>query len=328
MTALDRAQGGDPLAFEELVEPHRRELQAHCYRMLGSIQDAEDACQEALVAAWRGLAGFEGRSSLRAWLYRIATNTCLRLARGRRPRLLSWDHAPAWTSTEDLGAPVAGDIFLDPWPQPRPPETADPAEAAASREGVELAFVAALQTLPPNQRAVLILRDVLVFSAAEVAGLLDTSVASVNSALQRARAGLEAASPQRDSMRLPEAEEQALVTALVAAWERGDVDGVVALLAREVRFTMPPLPAWFDGRASVERFLRERVFQTPWRFVLTRANGRPAMAGYQGSPGTKEFHGPGSVTVVHASPAGVVWLASFLDPGALARFEIPAQPFE
>ncbi|GAA6527858.1 RNA polymerase subunit sigma-70 [Intrasporangium sp. DVR] len=320
MTLLASARAGDHRAFDELVGPHRRELLVHCYRMLGSIQDAEDALQETLLAAWRGLAGFEQRSSLRSWLYRIATNCCLRLTRNRPARVLSFDHAPPLTATHDLGAAEPAELFVEPWPDSSSGGTGNPEDAVASKEEVELAFIAALQLLPPNQRAVLILRDVLAFSSAEVADLLGTSTPSVNSALQRARSTVGAASVDRYARRLPGDEEQALVAALVAAWERADVDSVISLLARDVRFTMPPLPAWFDGRASVERFLRERVFQTPWRFVRTRANGRPAIGGYQGVAGRYAL---GSLTLLHVGPDGIEWFASFLDPAVLDHLGLP-----
>ena len=189
---LASARRGDSAAFERLVARHRRELYAHCYRMLGSVQDAEDALQESLLGAWRGIAGFEGRSSLRAWLYRVSTNACLRLLARRPRRMLSVDHGPPRRDTADLGEPVAGPVWLEPWPDEpaaSEPGGADPAASYLRRESVELAFVAALQHLPGTQRAVLILREVLGFSAAEVAEVLDTTPASVKSALQRARKG-------------------------------------------------------------------------------------------------------------------------------------------
>ena len=202
---LADARRGDEAAFELLVQ--RRELYAHCYRMLGSVQDAEDALQESLLAAWRGLAGFEGRSSLRTWLFRVATNTCLRLSSRRPRRILSFDHSPARSDTRDLGEPVTGPVWLEPWPDDEPADNEpDPAAAYLRRESVELAFVAALQHLPGTQRAVLILRDVLRFTAAEVAEILDTTPAAVNSAMQRARATVQ----QRVSQRTQQAELAAL----------------------------------------------------------------------------------------------------------------------
>jgi RNA polymerase sigma-70 factor (ECF subfamily) len=180
---LAAARHGDAAAFERLVERHRGELFAHCYRMLGSVQDAEDAVQESLLGAWRGLAGFEGRSSLRAWLYRVATNACLRLASRRPRRMLSFDYGPARSDPRELGEPMAGPLWLEPWPDDVPAEgESDPAAAYLRRESVELAFVAALQHLPGTQRAVLVLRQALGFSAAEVAGILDTTPAAVNRA--------------------------------------------------------------------------------------------------------------------------------------------------
>ncbi|HSK95512.1 MAG TPA: RNA polymerase subunit sigma-70, partial [Euzebyales bacterium] len=191
---LASASAGDATAFDRLMAGYRRELYAHCYRMLGSVQDAEDALQESLLNAWRGLAGFEGRSSLRAWLYRITTNTCLRQIAGRPRRLLSPDRGPPRRDTADLGQPVTGPVWLEPWPDEDaagPSGDADPAEQYLQRESVELAFVAALQHLPGTQRAVLILREVLQFPAADVARMLDTTLASVNSALQRARRAVD-----------------------------------------------------------------------------------------------------------------------------------------
>ncbi|MEU4326656.1 RNA polymerase subunit sigma-70 [Nonomuraea dietziae] len=204
---LARARGGGAAAFDLLVAEYRSELTAHCYRMLGSPQDAEDAVQESLLSAWKGLAGFEGRSSLRTWLYRIGTNACLRMSARRPRRLLSPDQGPARRDTADLGEPVTGPVWLEPWPDDVPADEPDPAASYLRREGVELAFVAALQHLPGTQRAVLILREVLEFSAAEVAHQLDTTPASVNSALQRARKAVEQRVPpvsQRAELALTE----------------------------------------------------------------------------------------------------------------------------
>jgi RNA polymerase sigma-70 factor (ECF subfamily) len=258
----------DSAAFDDLVTTHGRELHAHCYRMLGSRQDAEDALQEALLAAWRGITGFEGRSSLRAWLYKVCTNACLRLIERRPKRILTPDYAPPRTDTADLGEPVLEPIWLEPW-------IAGPEDEYLDREGIELAFVAALQHLPGTQRATLILREVLGYSAAETAELLDTTPASINSALQRARAAVAERVPERTQQaELAAIDQRALVDAFVSAWERADLDALVALLAEDAQFTMPPLPAWFDGRDDVARFLRERVFQTAWRLVPLEVNGQ------------------------------------------------------
>jgi RNA polymerase sigma-70 factor (TIGR02960 family) len=322
---LADARQGDEAAFELLVERHRGELYAHCYRMLGSVQDAEDAVQESLLGAWRGLAGFEGRSSLRTWLFRVATNACLRLGARRPRRMLSFDHGPARADVHDLGEPVGGPVWLEPWPdQPPGDEEADPAAAYARRESVELAFVAALQHLPATQRAVLILREVLGFSAAEVAGILDTSPASVNSAMQRARATVERRMPTRSQQAelasLGPDGRSRLVEAFLTAWERADVAALLDLLAEDARFTMPPLPAWFDGRRDIGRFLAERMFATPWRLRPMSANGQPAFACYQ-----RDDQGRfrlGAVNLLSLRDGRVTWIAAFLDPALLRRFPV------
>ena len=285
---LDAARAGDAAAFDRLVGGYLNELYAHCYRMLGSVQDAEDALQESLLGAWRGLAGFEGRSSLRTWLYRISANACLRQISRRPRRMRSEDNAPAIRATSDLGEWVSGPVWLEPLPDEAllgEHSGGDPAEAYLRRESVELAFVAALQHLPGTQRAVLILRDVLGLSAAETADILGTTRVSVNSALQRARAAVEQRAPRTSQQveldALGTEGQRELVTALVDAWEQADVDGILALLAEDARFSMPPLPAWFDGREDVGRFLRERMFATDWRVEPIRANGQLALACYQ-----------------------------------------------
>ncbi len=283
---LADARRGDESAFELLVGRHRGELHAHCYRMLGSVQDAEDAVQESLLGAWRGLGSFEGRSSLRTSLYSVATHVCLRLSSRRPRRMLSSDHGPARSDTRDLGEPVTGPVWLEPWPGDLPAEgEADPASAYLRRESIELAFVAALQHLPGSQRAVLILREVLGFTAAEVAAILGTTPASVNSAMQRARAAVAKRVPERTQQAelaaLGPGGHRALVDAFVTAWERAVVPALLDLLAEDARFTMPPLPAWFEGREDVGRFLAQRVFATPWRLVPIAANGQPAFACYQ-----------------------------------------------
>lgn len=318
-----RRDGGT--AFESLVERHRGELLAHCYRMLGSVQDAEDALQESLLAAWRGLAGFEGRSSPRTWLFRVTTNACLRMIARRPRRVLSPDHGPARSDVHDLGAPVTGPVWLEPWPDDPPAaEEADPAAAYLRRESVELAFVAALQHLPGTQRAVLILREVLGFTAAETAEILDTTPASVNSAMQRARAALRRRLPRRTQQHelaaLGAEGRRGLVDAFVAAWERGDVPALLDLLTEDARFTMPPLPAWFDGRRDVGRFLAERVFATPWRLVPITANGQPAVACYQGDG---ERFRLGAVNVLSVRDGSISWIAGFVGPEMLRCFPVP-----
>jgi RNA polymerase sigma-70 factor (TIGR02960 family) len=328
---LASARRGDSAAFEQLVAGHRRELYAHCYRMLGSVQDAEDALQESLLGAWRGIGGFEGRSSLRTWLYRVSTNACLRLIARRPRRMLSVDHGPPRRNTDDLGEPLAGPVWLEPWPDEPPanePGGADPAASYLRRESVELAFVAALQHLPGTQRAVLILREVLEFSAAEVAGILDTTPASVNSALQRARKGVDQRVPhpaqQAELDALGADGRRELVDAFVAAWERADVAALLELLAEDARFTMPPLPAWFLGREDVGRFFAERMFATPWRLLPIRANGQLAFACYQSGPDGGPFR-LGAINVLRLRAGRIVEIAGFLDPELHRHFGLPEE---
>ncbi|MEA2244762.1 MAG: hypothetical protein QOD24_4318 [Solirubrobacteraceae bacterium] len=286
---LEAARSGDEGAFAGLVEPHRGELHAHCYRMLGSVHDAEDALQEALLRAWRGLGRFEGRSSLRSWLYTIATNTCLNQIARRPKRVLPVDYAPAADPHGGPGEPIVESVWVEPYPD----ETlgiedglAAPEARYEQRESIELAFIAALQHLAPNQRAVLILREVLGFSAKEVAESLDTTVASVNSALQRARKTVDD--------KLPEQSQQATLRALgddgladlveryVRAWETDDVDTVVEMLAEDASFSMPPLASWFRGSDAIRIFLAGSPMSGAWRWkaLLTQANGQPALAFY------------------------------------------------
>jgi RNA polymerase sigma-70 factor (TIGR02960 family) len=314
VSTLAAAQAGDQDAFAELVAPHRKELRVHCYRMLASADDADDALQETLVAAWRGIAGFQQRSSLRAWLYRIATNVCLRMAEQRKRRMLSWDHGPARAPDDDLGTPEPGP-WLEPW--------TDPDAAYERKETVGLAFVAALQHLPANQRAVLILREVLDFSAAEVADLLDTSVPSVNSALQRARRTVAERAPRPEEASATDVTErdQEVLASFIEAFERRDIDALVSLLAEDVRFTMPPLPAWFDGREDVSGFFARRVFETPWQARPIEVNGQPAMACYQERDGAFRLS---ALNVLTVEIGRVTWIASFIDPEVLTRTGVPS----
>jgi RNA polymerase sigma-70 factor (ECF subfamily) len=297
--------------FEARVEPYRAELHAYCYRMLGSLHDADDALQDALLGAWRGLQGFEGRSSFRSWLYRIATNACLHLIAERPKRLLAADYSVAATGV-DVDAIVAEPVWLEPYP-------AFPEATYEQLESLELAFVAALQHLPANQRAVLILRDVLGFESAEVAELLETSVASVNSALQRARQTVEGRvrpMTQQATLRdLGEPAERELVRSFVSAWGRSDVGAIVELLRSDARFSMPPIPTWFYGRDAIARFFSERVFATPWRLVPLRASGQLAFACYQGP----DFR-LGALNVLTLQGPSILEMTGFLDPAVHARF--------
>ena len=285
---LEAARAGDEDAFRRLVEPRRGELHAHCYRMLGSLHDAEDALQEVLLRAWRGLRRFEGRSSLRSWLYTIATNTCLNAIERRPKRVLPVDYGPAADPHTTPGEPLVESVWMEPYPDDRldvEDGFAAPEARYEQRESVELAFVAVLQHLPPNQRAALILREVLGFSAREVAEALETTVASVNSALQRARETVEE--------RLPEESQQATLRSLgddglrevvegfMDALTRGDVDAVVALLAEDAAWSMPPMATWYRGEALAV-WLREGPLSGEWRWrhLPTHANGQAAVASY------------------------------------------------
>ena len=286
---LEAAREGDEAAFARLIEPYRGQLHAHCYRMLGSVHDAEDALQETTLRAWRGLGRFEGRSSLKSWLYTIATNTCLNHIERRPKRVLPVDYTAAADPHGGPGAPVVEQVWIEPYPDEllgAEDGLAGPDARYEQRESVELAFVAALQLLPANQRAVLILREVLGFSAQEVADTLETSVASVNSALQRARKAVEERVPeqsQQETLReLGDAELRELVDRYVEAWERNDVETVMEMLAEDASFTMPPLASWFSGHESIRIFLAGWPLSGTWRWrpLPTRANGQPALAFY------------------------------------------------
>jgi RNA polymerase sigma-70 factor, ECF subfamily len=286
---LEAARAGDEDGFARLIEPYRSELHAHCYRMLGSVHDAEDALQDAMLRAWRGLPRFEGRSSLRSWLYRIATNTCLDVVARRPKRVLPIDYGPAADPHGGPGEPLVESVWLEPYPDEQlglEDGFATPEARYELRESVELAFVAALQHLAPRQRAVLILREVLGFSAREVAETLNTTTASVNSALQRARAAVDERLPghtQQATLRsLGDDRVREIVERYVDAWERGDVEAVVTMLAEDASFAMPPLRTWFHGREALRIFLAGWPLSGLWRWrhVTTHANGQPALAFY------------------------------------------------
>jgi RNA polymerase sigma-70 factor (ECF subfamily) len=284
--ALSRARAGDEEAFRELADPYRRELQVHCYRILGSVQDAEDMVQETLLAAWRGLDAFEGRASVRTWLYRIATNRCLNALRdrGRRPQEVEAMVEPPEPTRR------TEPVWLEPYPDVLLEGLADSSPGPDARyettEAIGLAFVAALQHLPPRQRAVLVLRDVLGFRAAEVADLLDSSEAAVKGALQRARATLRARPPAGGRERAPvpgSPREREAVGHFAAAVESGDIDGIVSLLTDDAWVTMPPQPYEYQGHAAIAAFLSDRARRRAdraLRLVPTRANGQPAFGCY------------------------------------------------
>ena len=281
-------RAGDEGAFERLVAPHRAELHAHCYRMLASVHDAEDALQETLLRAWRALGRFEGRSSIRSWLYTIATNTCLNLIARRPKRVLPIDYGPPADPHDGPGQPLVESVWVEPYPDEAvglDDGFAAPEATYELRESVELAFVAALQHLPPNQRAVLILREVLGFSASEVADALDTTVASVNSALQRARKTADEKLPdrtQQSTLRaLGDQQLRAMVEQYMDAMQRGDVQTVVGMLAEDAAWSMPPLASWYRG-ADLPGFLTVGPLSGlyKWRHLPAHANGQPAVAAY------------------------------------------------
>ncbi|HEY1358534.1 MAG TPA: sigma-70 family RNA polymerase sigma factor [Thermoleophilaceae bacterium] len=286
---LEAARGGDEGAFERLVQSYRGELHAHCYRMLGSVHDAEDALQEAMLRAWRGLGRFEGRSSLRSWLYTIATNSSLTAIERRPKKVLPIDYGPASDPHGDgLGLPPTESVWVEPYPDEAvglEDGYASPEARFEMRESVELAFVAALQNLPANQRAALILREVLGFSAQETADMLETSVQSINSALQRARKTVDEKLPeesQQETLRaLGDDGLKEIVDGYMKAMETGDVEAVVGLLAEDAVWSMPPLPAWFTGDT-----LRDFMTFGPlsgdwkWKHVLSHANGQAAIGSY------------------------------------------------
>jgi RNA polymerase sigma-70 factor, ECF subfamily len=293
---LEAARNGDEDAFRRLVEPHRTELHAHCYRMLGSVHDADDALQDALIRAWRGLARLERRSSLRSWLYRITTNACLDVISRRPRRVLPIDHGPAASEGDDLAEPLTESVWVEPYADQQlgiEEGYAAPEARYEQRESVELAFIAALQHLPATQRAALILRDVLGFSAREAAEILETTVPSVNGALRRARKAAAETLPdesQQATLRaLGDERLRALVERYVDAWERGDVDAILAMLAEDASFTMPPLPTWYRGRDAIAAFLTRHALQDRWRLLPARANGQLAFGCYAWDPERSAF---------------------------------------
>jgi RNA polymerase sigma-70 factor, ECF subfamily len=319
---LARARTGDGDAFAALVEPFRRELQVHCYRLLGSVQDAEDLVQETLTAAWRGLSGYEGRASVRVWLYRIATNRCLNALRDgeRRPRTM--DVFPPGVQPPEPTRRVEP-VWLQPYPDALLPEPG-PEARYELRESVSLAFVTAMQSLPPRQRAVLVLRDVLGFRAAEVAELLDLSEDAVTSALKRARA----ATPVLDRERavLPDsAQERELAGRFADAIERGDVDAMVSLLTDDAWLTMPPAPLEYQGRDAIAEFMRDVGFRRGtrrYRLVPTRANGQPGYGCYISDHGDPVWHLHG-LLVINVRADGVSAMTRFIDNSVVPYFGLP-----
>jgi RNA polymerase sigma-70 factor, ECF subfamily len=327
---LQAAIHGDERAFEALIAPYRGELHAHCYRMLGSLHDAEDALQNALLRSWRGLGGFEGRSSLRSWLYRIATNSCLRMIERRPKRVLPVDYAPPTEAHGLPGEPLTETIWLEPLPDAVagiPDGRAGPEARYEQRESVELAFVAALQHLPARQRAVLIMRDVLGFAPAEIASTLDTSAAAVSSALQRAHKAIDDLLPEQSQQAtlraLGDERLREIVETYTDAWERNDVDGILAMLTQDAAFAMPPRPTWFRGQEAIGAFLRRAPLapERRWRLVLTSAGGQPAFATYLWEGQRWIAH---AIDVLTLDRDGLISdVTAFIDTETVRRFGVP-----
>jgi RNA polymerase sigma-70 factor (ECF subfamily) len=327
------ARAGDEPAFSRLVERHRSELQVHCYRMLGSFEDSEDLVQETFLRAWRGRTSFGTReaASFRAWLYRIATNACLDVLRGRPRRILPQQVAPA----ADPAVPPSPPADL-PWLQPYPdrllepiaPAHDEPAAVVVARETIELAFLAAIQHLPPRQRAALILRDVLGWSAKDTAALLEASVASANSALQRARSTLRDRLPERRTewgrSSGPSDEERELLRRYLEAHERADLEALAELLREDARLTMPPHPTWYAGRGAILIAMRQG-FDPDFgrlRSVVAAANTQPAAAHYLLAPGESDYR-PLALDVLHIEGGRVAEISSFVFPGLFPAFGLP-----
>jgi RNA polymerase sigma-70 factor, ECF subfamily len=327
---LEAARAGDRRAFGRLVETYRGELQAHCYRMLGSLHDAEDALQETLLRAWRGLSRFEGRRSLRPWLYKIATNVCLDAIAKRPKRVLPIDYGGPADVDADPGDPVVEPIWLEPYPDAElglEDGYAAPEARYEQRESVELAFIAVLQHLPARQRTVLILREVLGFSASEVAESLDTTAASVNSALQRARKAVEERLPaqsQQTALRaLGDKRLESLVERYVEAWESRDVDAMMTVLVEDARFAMPPYPLWFAGREKVVAFI-SGTGKLRLRSIPVRASGQPAIGWYLWDS-SRESYVPASIEVLAVEGERVKEVTAFASPELFPRFGLPTE---
>ena len=322
------AQRGDHQAYGQLVAAYSAELHAHCYRMLGSPADAEDAVQEALMRAWRGMPGFERRGSLRGWLYTIATNSCLKIIERRSPRVLPTDYGPAADPHDRPGVPPAETAWIEPYPGPldlAADPKATPEARYDQREAVELAFIAAIQLLTPAQRAALILHDVLAFSAAEIAGMLETTSASVYSLLQRAhktlRKRLTQPSQQATFRRLGNRAIRRLVDRYVTAWHEGDVDALVAMLTADAVVSMPPLPAWFVGQAPIREFLAGSIMAQPGhsRLIATQANGQLAFGHYRLDPASGGYRAH-SLDILTVRDERIAGITAFVLPGLFGRF--------
>jgi RNA polymerase sigma-70 factor, ECF subfamily len=327
---LAAARGGDDDAFRRLVEPHRSHLQAHCYRMLGSLHDAEDVLQEAVLRCWRWLDSFDGRSAFRTWLYRITTNACLDAISRRPRRVLPIDYGPPGSGNDEQDEPPAHVRWIEPYPEDGlsiEDTCASPEARYEQREAIELAFVAALQYLPPRQRAVLILREVLGFSAKETAETLGSTASSVNSALQRARKTVEERIPDRSQQTtlrsLGDQRVREIVELLANAFERGDTGAILALLTEDATFSMPPSTAWCQGRETIaESWLMPVGAPGRLRVRPTRANGQPALAAYLLSPERKEYL-PLTLDVLTLQGRLICAITAFRTPEVFLRFGLP-----
>jgi RNA polymerase sigma-70 factor (ECF subfamily) len=326
---LAAARSGDQDAFARLVDPHRRELYAHCYRMLASSADAEDALQDALLGAWRGLPGFEGRSSLRSWLYTIATNACLRAIARRPKRVLPIDYGPSADPHDPIAEPLVESVWIEPYADAMLADASVPDARYEQREAVELAFIAAIQHLPARQRAVLLLRDVLGFSARETAEALGTTPVSIDSALQRAHKAVDSRLPERSQQAtlrsLDDRELTRVVEGFVAAWERQDVEAIVAMLADDAVLAMPPEPTWFAGRDAIAAFLAAipLAASTPrHRLVPTSANGQVAFGHYSWRDEPRAFvrH---AITVLTLRGTEIEQITFFRTGDAFTGFDLP-----
>jgi RNA polymerase sigma-70 factor (ECF subfamily) len=323
---IDLARAGDGDAFRRLVGPYERELQVHCYRMLGSVQDAEDAMQDALLAAWQGIAGFEGRASVRTWLYRVTTSRCLNVRRSARRRQGTMPPGPPPPEPTRLGEVT----WLEPYPdgllEGLPAAEPGPEARYEAREAISLAFITAVQRLPPRQRAVLILRDVLGFAASEAARILESTEDAVTSALKRARTTLRTQLPEPAAAPpVPEsAREKQLVERLTRAYETGDVDGIIALFADDAWLTMPPAPLEYQGHGPIARFLTEIAFRDgrTYRLVPTRANGQLAVAAYLREPAKPEDARANGLLVLTLDGDRIQAMTRFTS-GVLQRFGLP-----
>jgi RNA polymerase sigma-70 factor, ECF subfamily len=330
---LEAARAGDERAFALLLGPYQAQLRTHCYRMLGSLHDAEDALQETMLRAWGGLARFEARSSLRSWLYRIATNASLRIIEKRPKRVLPIDYGPAADPHTAFGEPLTESIWLEPYPDAQLGVEASmlgPDARYEQRESIELAFAAAFQHLPARQRAVLILRDVLGFSARETAETLEMTPVSVDSALQRAHKSIEqrvAAQTQQATLRaLGDRELRQIVNRFADAWQRNDVDAVVAMLADEARMAMPPWPSWYRGHDAIATFLSSwpLSIRKRWQLLQTGANGQPAVAGYLWDEQTTAYRAE-TIIVLTFQGARIEEITAFRSPEFFPHFGLPEQ---